>query len=952
MVQFLFIVFKAASSFFINQDNISKEEIETILKDSNFNENESRSKILSKISSPKVEDVVEPKEKPKEEPKEEPSDPVNQNQGPTSIKSLKYQTKSNIRADLNSTTEESQTSQSQDTSIIITGSSGPSKSHVPKRRIFNVEAYLNNDSDQINSTANNDAESDDDFDENSDEMKPKDYENVAKFLLKASFDEICAAPGVSEKKADLFLKCRPWKSWRDMIQKINKQVDEDFEAMKAEAKAKGKSARRGGNKNGMTQAVWEGVHDLLTARNTLTALLKKCVNIANHIRSEVTAEGIPIEEKLKAPPKCIQENKSGFVMKPYQLAGMNWLCLLHESDVNGILADEMGLGKTLQTIAFLTHLCEEDKNREYGPHLIIVPASTLDNWLRELNFWSPKLKVCAYYGTQDERKYQRKDIIKCAKMQDEQKRGGFVDSETRPIDIVLTTYTCAMSSTEDRMALRKVKFYYAVFDEGHMLKNMNTNRYQQLMKVNTKRRLLLTGTPVQNSLLELISLLKFVMPSMFDKAATASALTRIFGSTDVTKQGSSYIQDRVLQAREIMQPFVLRRLKENVLQHLPKKQSIIEQCNMTIEQERIYLNALEEIRLRMKNKNTTCSTSGNKNNLMHLRKISTHPSLVRSDKNFDDIKLRQISKIIERNGLLQKGTKNAQEQYEDLQLYNDFELNEICKSYTALNSFVLSEDRIALNSGKFELLNKMLPDLKKKGSRTLIFSQFTMLLDVLEVYLKYKGYRYLRMDGTTPVQDRLDLIDKFNKNSEIFLFILSTKAGGLGINLTAANTVIIHDLDMNPYNDKQAEDRCHRFGQTKNVDVFRLLTKKTVDISIFKRATAKLKLEKDMTSRQQPDKKDKEKEDYIDESEIAEMMRKLINKSNPNQSIRVRMNSGKSESSDKKGTSMIDDDMLSDDSENLTTEEIERIKVVGLFWGVLFILLQTESNFIFHLGRL
>ena len=653
-------------------------------------------------------------------------------------------------------------------------------------------------------------------------------------------------------------------------------------------------------------------------------------------------------------------------MKPYQLAGMNWLCLLHDSDVNGILADEMGLGKTLQTIAFLTYLIEKDTTRINGPHLIIVPASTLENWMRELNFWAPDLKVCCYYGTQEERRYQRKDIMKCAKIQEEQAKGGVIDTNLNDqIDIVLTTYTCSMSATEDRMALRKVKFYYAVFDEGHMLKNMNTNRYQQLMKVNTKRRLLLTGTPVQNSLLELISLLKFVMPSMFDKSYTADALQKIFGSTDVTKQGSNYIKDRVKQAREIMQPFVLRRLKENVLQCLPKKQSVIEQCDMTPYQKEVYNKALEEIRYRMMHGASVAMSSENKNNLMQLRKISTHPSLVR--KRFDSYKLQKMAHLLERYGRLDKDARNAKEQCENLELYNDFELNQICKQYSFLSDFVKNEDEISLNSGKFKMLDKILAELKSKeeNPKALIFSQFTMLLDVLEVYLNYRGHKYLRMDGTTPVQDRLELIDQYNKDPEIFLFILSTKAGGLGINLTAANTVIIHDLDMNPYNDKQAEDRCHRFGQSREVTIYRLLTKQTVDISIFKRATAKLKLERDMTKRELENNKTnnsskspkstkksttteqspkKEKEVEINESEIAEMMRNLIT-----QGQKLKLENGDSKNNGQVSLNESTNSDLNrlDSTNDLTSTEIDQIKVGVEKLSLSFVVLRCFAFYLF-----
>lgn len=563
-------------------------------------------------------------------------------------------------------------------------------------------------------------------------------------------------------------------------------------------------------------------------------------------------------------------------MKSYQIAGMNWLIHLHENHVNGILADEMGLGKTLQTIAFLAHLKENDKERKQGPSLIIVPASTLDNWLRELNFWAPDLRVCCYYGSQDERKIQRKDILRCGRFQEELRKGGLSDGTDRPFDVVLTTYTCSMNAPDDRMTMRRVKFNYAIYDEGHMLKNMNTNRYAQLMKINSDRRLLLTGTPLQNSLLELISLLRFVMPRLFDRTHTSEALTQIFGNADLLKNDSTFISGKIKHAREIMKPFVLRRLKTSTLQELPPKTSSIEQCKMEEYQQTSYSGALRDIQRRMADPDDT----SNKNSLMHLRKIATHPALVRQQ--FTIARVRQIANALHR----EKRCENPQHMYEDLCLYNDFELNEICKhkdNFDFLKQYVFPDEQIVNISAKFTRLTQLLPEIKEKGGRVLIFSQFTMLLDILQVYLKNRKHSYLRLDGTTPVQDRLDLIDLYNRDKDIFAFILSTKAGGLGINLAAANYVIIHDLDMNPYNDKQAEDRSHRFGQTRPVHIYRLLTRGTVDISIYKRATAKLKLEHDMTVRQakstsspKADASPNAKKKFNYESEMAEMLRNMV----------------------------------------------------------------------------
>ena len=188
------------------------------------------------------------------------------------------------------------------------------------------------------------------------------------------------------------------------------------------------------------------------------------------------------------------------------------------------------------------------------------------------------------------------------------------------------------------------------------------------------------------------------------------------------------------------------------------------------------------------------------------------------------------------------GHKEALESYivEDLKIMSDFEINKTCETYRVRIRFILFSKKycqqlfmfqciehlslgnhIIAESGKFRLMDDMLPMMQSNGDRVLIFSQFTMMMDIMEKYLKIRGHRYLRLDGQTPVQERQYLIDEFNNDPEIFIFILSTRAGGLGINLTAANTVILHDLDFNPYNDKQAEDRCHRMGQTREVKIIR-----------------------------------------------------------------------------------------------------------------------------------
>merc|ERR1712098_188400 len=192
--------------------------------------------------------------------------------------------------------------------------------------------------------------------------------------------------------------------------------------------------------------------------------------------------------------------------------------------------------------------------------------------------------------------------------------------------------------------------------------------------------------------------------------------------------------------------------------------------------------------------------------------------------------------------------KNAQEKFiiEDLSYMSDFDIHKTCLAYRCIEHYSLGNHLIC-ESGKFQMLDDMLPQMHANGDRILIFTQFVIVLDILEQYLRIRGHTYLRLDGSTPVTDRQVMIDQYNTDSSIFIFILSTKAGGLGINLTAANTVILHDLDFNPHNDKQAEDRCHRVGQTREVKVIRFTSEDTIEEGIHNIAMEKLKLEKDVT---------------------------------------------------------------------------------------------------------
>jgi SWI/SNF-related matrix-associated actin-dependent regulator 1 of chromatin subfamily A len=472
----------------------------------------------------------------------------------------------------------------------------------------------------------------------------------------------------------------------------------------------------------------------------------------------------------------------------------------------------------------------------------------MENWRKELELWAPDIQIVTYWGSQDERRHLRLQLV-----QDE-----------LDYDVILTTYNMVISSPEDRVLFKKMEFHYVVFDEAHMLKNMASQRYEQLMKIRCSRKLLLTGTPLQNNLVELMSLLIFVMPGMFaKKKEQLKKMFSLFPKQQDECERSNYEKDRIAHAKRIMKPFFLRRLKADVLTDLPAKVATVERVPMSTRQAELYFQLVADYKARaaklaqgIKIAESGQSASGADSAigmLMNLRKTANHPLLIRDQ--YDDHKLGVIARMLKTRD---SGHKEAVESFiiEDLQTMSDFDIHKTCETYRCIEQFALG-NHLLCDSGKFQLLDDLLPQIRGKGDRVLIFSQFTMLLDVLERYLKIRGHKYMRLDGQTPVQERQELIDKFNRDEQIFIFILSTRAGGLGINLTAANTVILHDLDFNPYNDKQAEDRCHRVGQTKEVRVIRFTSEDTIEEGIHQVALEKLKLEQDVTGENENDTKKK-----------------------------------------------------------------------------------------------
>ncbi|KAM7484778.1 hypothetical protein LguiA_000787 [Lonicera macranthoides] len=526
---------------------------------------------------------------------------------------------------------------------------------------------------------------------------------------------------------------------------------------------------------------------------------------------------------------------SGFqpVLKPYQLVGVNFLLLLYRKKVAGaILADEMGLGKTIQAITYLTLL--NHLERDPGPHLIVCPASVLENWERELKKWCPSFTVIQYHGAA--RAAYAKELNSMAK-----------NGRPPPFNVILVCYSLferhSVQQKDDRRILKRWRWSCVLMDEAHALKDKNSYRWKNLMAVarSANQRLMLTGTPLQNDLHELWSLLEFMMPDLFET-----------GDVDLKKLLNAEDRDLIGRMKSILGPFILRRLKSDVMQQLVAKIQQVEYVHMEKQQEDAYKEAIEEYRAaslariakssNVNSSNFVLPRRQISNYFVQFRKIANHPLLVRRIYNDEDVV--HFAKMLHPKGVF--GFEcNLDRVIEELKSYNDFSIHRLLLYYGDADTDkkgVLSDDHVMV-SAKCQALARLLPSLHQGGHRVLIFSQWTSMLDILEWTLDVIGVTYRRLDGSTQVTERQTIVDTFNNDTSIFACLLSTRAGGQGLNLTGADTVIIHDMDFNPQVDRQAEDRCHRIGQTKPVTIYRLVTKDTVDENVYEIAKRKLVLD-------------------------------------------------------------------------------------------------------------
>ena len=477
----------------------------------------------------------------------------------------------------------------------------------------------------------------------------------------------------------------------------------------------------------------------------------------------------------------------------YQKTGVQWLWELYQQQVGGIVGDEMGLGKTIQVIAFLAGL---HYSRKYaGPIIIVCPATVMKQWVNEFHTWWPPFRVSILHtsgsGMLDVKRESRIDDDLDFNRTTESKRRSkttnkaakrIVDRVVSEGHVLVTTYSGLQSHAD---LLIPVEWGYAVLDEGHKIRNPNTAITIFCKELRTHNRIITSGTPIQNNLTELWSLFDFVFPMRLGN------LVHFRSQFEMPIKQGGYANASNLQVetafncaqalKEAISPYLLQRWKSDVAADLPTKTEQVLFCQLTKSQMEFYRRFIHSTE-------KDAITAGKLNALYGidiLRKICNHPDLT-------DHKV-----LSNKAGYL----------------YGD-----------------------PSKSGKMKVVKTLLQMWKDGGHKTLLFAQHRIMLDILEKFIKIlPGMNYLRMDGGTPVKQRQDMIDDFNKDSTLHVFLLTTKVGGLGINLTSADRVIIFDPDWNPSTDLQARERAWRLGQKREVQIFRLMTAGTIEEKIYHR---------------------------------------------------------------------------------------------------------------------
>jgi chromodomain-helicase-DNA-binding protein 1 len=516
------------------------------------------------------------------------------------------------------------------------------------------------------------------------------------------------------------------------------------------------------------------------AQDAIDSFLDRSSRSLTSDREESNPNTRRIHVPLKGQPSYIKNGQ----LRDFQVTGLNFLAYNWSKNRNVILADEMGLGKTVQTVSFMNWL-RHDRHQE-GPFLVVVPLTTIPAWADTFDHWAPDVNYVIYNGKESSRAIIREyELLASGNV----KRPKF--------NVLLTSYEYILA---DAAFLAQIKWQFMAVDEAHRLKNRESQLYQKLLDFKAPSRLLITGTPVQNTLGELSALMDFLMPGELD----------IEENMDLTEEAAG---EKIAALTNKIQPYILRRTKQKVENDLPPKSEKIIRVELSDVQLDYYKNILTRNYAAL-NEGAKGQKQSLLNIMMELKKASNHPYMFPNAE----------EKIL-------KGSERREDQLKGL----------------------------IASSGKMMLLDRLLTKLKRDNHRVLIFSQMVKMLDILGDYLQLRGYQFQRLDGTIAAGPRRMAIDHFNADdSNDFCFLLSTRAGGLGINLMTADTVIIFDSDWNPQADLQAMARAHRIGQKKPVSIYRLVSKETVEEEVLERARNKLMLEFITIQRGVTDKEKKE----------------------------------------------------------------------------------------------
>ncbi|XP_021888520.1 protein CHROMATIN REMODELING 8 isoform X2 [Carica papaya] len=501
-----------------------------------------------------------------------------------------------------------------------------------------------------------------------------------------------------------------------------------------------------------------------------------------------SADFVMLEGGLKIPDSIIGK------LFDYQKVGVQWLWELHCQRAGGIIGDEMGLGKTIQVLSFLGAL---HFSKMYKPSIVVCPVTLLRQWKREARKWYPSFHVELLHDSAQDSGYRKKSAKSSGSdydsedSRDSDYEGELPSKSTKKwdslINRVLSSESGLLITTYEQLRLLggkllDIEWGYAVLDEGHRIRNPNAEITLVCKQLQTVHRVIMTGAPIQNKLSELWSLFDFVFPGklgvlpVFEAEFAVPISVGGYANASPLQVSTAYRCAVVL--RDLIMPYLLRRMKADVNAQLPKKTEHVLFCSLTAEQRSIY-------RAFLASSDVEQILDGNRNSLYGIdvmRKICNHPDLLE-------------------------------------------------REHSHQNPDYGNPKR----SGKMKVVEQVLSVWKEQGHRALLFAQTQQILDILENFLVASGYTYRRMDGLTPIKQRMALIDEFNSSTDVFIFILTTKVGGLGTNLTGANRVIIFDPDWNPSTDMQARERAWRIGQKKDVAVYRLITRGTIEEKVYHR---------------------------------------------------------------------------------------------------------------------